>query len=625
MGESVHRLARKVCGPAVQIALYDGTSSHVRLLPEQRSVSLDAWLSSPEWLTDTGAAMPSGFDCRDVVVTFLGAGFFLYEQHPLSTLRQQAARSGVAACGWRSSADLLAWAFRWPLPKTSIPLARALLRLTLARVSDDPACSLESVNDVVWVRPTSGAEHSPAMATEPSPSALVESDASRYLNQALQEVQDEPVEGAAEHFDSHSLIGALLAHRSTSKVPWLFNELVNELEYQAGESDPQGYPPEVHLSVTGACNILCKFCTYDRDIARFEFVSPEQVDRLSFLRYAKILRLHSGLGEPTLNRHLAEIVRGASRVQPHIRMNFFTNGVMLSRPGLIPALVDGGVEWLNVSLNAATPELWREICGADHFHRVTANVSALLAEKRGRRSIHPLVYGSMVLTRRTVAELPRMPSLCRELGIDRFTAFPYFGLGYEAAGRWGSDETYHTAPTTYDAVYDETVREAQDHQVSLEIPLPSYARQTAFGLEVRPLHDFANIARNVWRIGRLLNAAPDAVSTGAYCHFLWRQAAIGSTNRTLGDVPATHYLYPCIGPLSSLNLARKAAFDFPSSEESFLTIWKNDVFTRLRVAQRSPGVSSVCDACRSCDTRDPSAAAGLERLVAEFTEELGLP
>jgi molybdenum cofactor biosynthesis enzyme MoaA len=295
------------------------------------------------------------------------------------------------------------------------------------------------------------------MATEPSPSALVESDASRYLNQALQEVQDEPVEGAAEHFDSHSLIGALLAHRSTSKVPWLFNELVNELEYQAGESDPQGYPPEVHLSVTGACNILCKFCTYDRDIARFEFVSPEQVDRLSFLRYAKILRLHSGLGEPTLNRHLAEIVRGASRVQPHIRMNFFTNGVMLSRPGLIPALVDGGVEWLNVSLNAATPELWREICGADHFHRVTANVSALLAEKRGRRSIHPLVYGSMVLTRRTVAELPRMPSLCRELGIDRFTAFPYFGLGYEAAGRWGSDESYHTVPTTYDAAYDETV------------------------------------------------------------------------------------------------------------------------------------------------------------------------
>jgi hypothetical protein len=66
------------------------------------------------------------------------------------------------------------------------------------------------------------------MAAVVSATALAESDAPRYLNQALQEVQDEPIR------DSPSLNGALLAHRTTSRVPWLFNELLNELEYQGG-------------------------------------------------------------------------------------------------------------------------------------------------------------------------------------------------------------------------------------------------------------------------------------------------------------------------------------------------------------------------------------------------------
>ena len=100
----------------------------------------------------------------------------------------------------------------------------------------------------------------------------------------------------------------------------------------------------------------------------------------------------------------------------------------------------------------------------------------------------------------------------------------------------------------------------------------------------------------------------------------WNFAGIGSTSNTgqAGDV--THYLYPCIGPLSSVDLSRRTAFRFPDAE-GFSQIWRNPVFTKLRHAQREPGVSPVCDACRAADTRDPQHFPRLERLVADFARE----
>ena len=120
---------------------------------------------------------------------------------------------------------------------------------------------------------------------------------------------------------------------------------------------------------------------------------------------------------------------------PQIGMNFFTNGVLLNRKNLLSSLVNHGVRWINVSMNAASRETWAQLHGADQFDRVSRNLLELLQEKRACRSIHPIVCGSMVLTRLNIDELPKMPGHCRELGIDRFTAFPFFGFGYGGQGK----------------------------------------------------------------------------------------------------------------------------------------------------------------------------------------------
>jgi len=231
----------------------------------------------------------------------------------------------------------------------------------------------------------------------------------------------------------------------------------------------------------------------------------------------------------------------------------------------------------------------------------------------------------MVLTRANLADLPRMPALCRDLGIDRFTAFPYFGLGYHGTDKYGPEMTLETCRREYEELYWVTVQEAEAHRVSLEIPLPRSQKRTAFGVEARPVHDFARVESNEWKLGRFVFHLDYDAPPGAHCPALWRSAGIGSTHKGSHAKNETHFLYPCIGPLSSLDLSMRTAFRFPGAEE-FIRLWRNPVFTLLRRAQRKPGVSKVCDMCRSNDTRDPQHFPQLERAVAEFAREhCGIP
>jgi len=111
---------------------------------------------------------------------------------------------------------------------------------------------------------------------------------------------------------------------------------------------------------------------------------------------------------------------------------------------------------------------------------------------------------------------------------------------------------------------------------------------------VRPLHDFARIESNQWTLGRFVFHLDYDVPSGQYCQSFWRSAGIGSTYKTGHAEDETHFLYPCIGPLSGLDLSRQPAFRFPDAE-GFLRLYRNAVFTMLRRAQHARGVSEVGD------------------------------
>jgi MoaA/NifB/PqqE/SkfB family radical SAM enzyme len=409
---------------------------------------------------------------------------------------------------------------------------------------------------------------------------------------------------------------ALLRQRNGSAVPWLFNALVNEIEYRTGRAVLDSYPPEVHLSATGRCNIECRFCSYTHQEAYSDFVTEEQVSHLDFLRHVHTVRLSSGLGEPTANPHLPAIINHLASAFPHLGLNFFTNGVALRRRGLIDALV-GQVAWINVSVNAASRETWKELCEQDLFDRLTEGLLALRQAKLARQTLLPVVYGSMVLTAKNLNELPRMPSLCRSLGIDRFTGIPFFSYGYDFPDRYGADESFHLCRDQYEGLYGETVEEARRHGVSIEIPLPADQKKTAFGLEVRSFYDFAGVEETPYRLGLLVDNLGYEEGGTPSCPQVYRTAYIGSRNRKHVASTGTHFLYPCLGPLAAVDFSTRTTFAFPGAE-GFLSLWNHPIFVRLRGAPRSPGLSPVCDACRKMDTRDPQNFAELDKLLKEW-------
>lgn len=566
---------------------------------------------------------PNTFGLFQQNFAFMNAGCLLSDEPPFQELMRHARHAGTAWIGEKSSGEAHAFALSLPFPVPGLlAIAKrfsafwdAMGRLTACvDASTDgrmPMCQTH----IILPGPSS-IENSPAMDQTRGARSRRWGNAPSYLNTAIKEIVSNPQYTNRIGRDPERMLTALVAQREVSQVPWVFNTLANEIDYRQGRIKPQGFPPEIHLSMTGRCNLECRFCTYTHDISRADFVKMEEIARLDALRNVQTFRLNSGLGEPTLNRRLPEIIHYLSNRFPHLAMNFFTNGLLLDRPGLIQALV-GRVRWINVSLNGATHATWKEVCRDNRFDRVVRNLHKLHREKETEGWLWPIVHGSMVVTGANMADLPRMPGLCRELGVDRLTLFPFFALGYGGPEKYGANMTLEACRDAFDAVYDSTLSEAMNHRITLEIPPPTDRGRTAFGLEIRTVNDFAQIESNEWPMGRLLTGLDFDQPPEAYCHFLWRYAAIGSTNNCGHSPHETHYLYPCIGPLSSVDLSRHTAFRFPD-ERGFMELWKNPVFTLLRQAQHQEGVWEVCDICHKNNTRDPEGFALLERVVAGF-------
>jgi len=547
----------------------------------------------------------------------MNAGVLLSDRPGILELIREAEAKKTVFCGAKSTKDTHALAYNVSLDATVANILWVVLTHLTACVDDDVSHAWKDIVDLPFLPPNASfVENSPAMGGLTDVWCGRWFNSPRFLNTALKEIVTNSKDYRTVGKDPQQMSIALLSQREISNVPWIFNTLINEIDYRTGSVHPLSIPPEIHLSLTGACNIECRFCGYTHDIARRDFVTVSDVSHLNFLSNAQTLRLSAGLGEPTLNKNLPSIIKYISSNFPHLSINFFTNALNIHHNGLIDIMV-GNVRWINVSINASNPNSWQTQCKTDQFDIVCNNLKALLREKRSRRSLWPIVHASMVLNKLNISDLPRMPALCRELGVDYFTAFPYFALVHNDTGKFGPEMALESCRAQYDAIYWETIQEAKNCCVSIELPPPRDNIKIVLGLEARPMHDFAAIASNEWPFGRFLTELDFGNNPDEYCHFLWRNASIGSTYNVGHARDQTHFLYPCVGPLTLVDLSRRTAFGFPDLK-GFYKLWQNPVFTHLRKAQHESGVCRVCDLCRQTNTRDPSVFKSLERMVGEF-------
>jgi len=137
----------------------------------------------------------------------------------------------------------------------------------------------------------------------------------------------------------------------------------------------------LRVSVTDRCNLRCFYCLpadAEFPFGDRAFLSPAEIERMvGALVRLGIRRVRLTGGEPLVRKDILEIVRRVKALPGVENLALSTNGTEL--PRLAPALVEAGVDRVNISLDSLDPELFRAITRSGDLEQVWQGVEAALA------------------------------------------------------------------------------------------------------------------------------------------------------------------------------------------------------------------------------------------------------
>ena len=197
-----------------------------------------------------------------------------------------------------------------------------------------------------------------------------------------------------------------------------FADLVTK--WVEGEGDT---PTSLEVLVSARCNARCRMC----NVWRLPTVRPSLSDDEIPLARLETLAVEAALmgvrtvqvsgGEPLLRTDIAAILSAFK--QAGMKVLVFTNGTQLLRPGLIPALVEAGPDYLVTSLDSSIAAKHDEIRGrAGFWDRTTAGLRALAAERERVGSEVPRVKLMSCVSHDNTPEVFDLRQMVPELGAE---------------------------------------------------------------------------------------------------------------------------------------------------------------------------------------------------------------
>ena len=135
----------------------------------------------------------------------------------------------------------------------------------------------------------------------------------------------------------------------------------------------------LRLSVTDLCNLRCRYCMPD---------GVDKLEREDILTYEEFLRLATlfarcGVdtvrvtgGEPLVRKGVEQLVKGLKAIPGIRKVTMTTNAVLLEQQ--LPALLEAGLDSVNISLDTLDPALFAKITARDEFAAVQAGIHAAL-------------------------------------------------------------------------------------------------------------------------------------------------------------------------------------------------------------------------------------------------------
>lgn len=136
----------------------------------------------------------------------------------------------------------------------------------------------------------------------------------------------------------------------------------------------------LRISITDRCNLRCKYCMPEPidKVAMQEILSSEEIVQVCEIaaefgiRYIKITG-----GEPLVRLGCADLIKMIKDTPGIEKVTMTTNGVLLKEN--LDDLLAAGLDAVNISLDTARPDEFKEITGVDAFDKVFQGIDAALA------------------------------------------------------------------------------------------------------------------------------------------------------------------------------------------------------------------------------------------------------
>lgn len=156
---------------------------------------------------------------------------------------------------------------------------------------------------------------------------------------------------------------------------------------------PLETPLVLYIDPSSVCNFRCKFCpcgitnkanwSTHRKAGTMPYELFRKIidDSTHFRQKFKTLRLYKE-GEPLLNKRLPDMIRYAKKKEVADKIDFTTNGSLLTRD-LSLALIDAGVDKINISVESLTEEGYKTISGVTlNIKDFSKNIEFLYTNKQ---------------------------------------------------------------------------------------------------------------------------------------------------------------------------------------------------------------------------------------------------
>ncbi len=182
-------------------------------------------------------------------------------------------------------------------------------------------------------------------------------------------------------------------------------------------------PDAVQVNFTFRCNLGCKMCSMQEQMkalrSRGRQVEIDSETLRKTMRETKELGVSDFIligGEPFLRKDLPGLVRYAKSLE--LNTIIVTNGVLLNEEA-IRKCFDSGVDWLSISIDAASDKAFGRIRGENVFGALMDNIRLLNKMKTDMKKEFPKIVTVCTIMDDNLEELQEVVRLCKKLEIER--------------------------------------------------------------------------------------------------------------------------------------------------------------------------------------------------------------